>query len=85
MSSTPHHGRIARGDHGLPKVSLGPAMLYPCMPCGQATPETALQLFQGWLTHRVGGLQLSSTPLDTPRCTPTLLTHYYLQEMSLKL
>jgi hypothetical protein len=25
---------MARGGHGLPKVSLGPAMLYPSMPCG---------------------------------------------------
>jgi hypothetical protein len=31
----------ARGGHGLPKVSLGPAM--PCpTPCRQAIPETAL-------------------------------------------
>jgi hypothetical protein len=34
------------GD-GLSKVSLGPAMPYPSMPCGRATPETALQLVQG--------------------------------------
>jgi hypothetical protein len=32
---------MARGGHGLPEVSLGPAMPYPYTPCGQATPETA--------------------------------------------
>jgi hypothetical protein len=26
------HGHMARSGHGLPKVSLGPAMLYPCTP-----------------------------------------------------
>jgi hypothetical protein len=32
------HGRMARGGHGLPKVSLGRAMPYPSMPYEQATP-----------------------------------------------
>jgi hypothetical protein len=27
------HGRKARGDHGLPKVSPGPAIPYPSTPC----------------------------------------------------
>jgi hypothetical protein len=31
------HGRMARGDHGLPKVSLGLAMPYPTTHCGRAT------------------------------------------------
>jgi hypothetical protein len=31
------HGRMARGGHGHPKVSLGPAMTDPSTPCGQAT------------------------------------------------
>jgi hypothetical protein len=35
------HGCMARGDHGLPKVSPGPAMPDRSMPCGWATPETA--------------------------------------------
>jgi hypothetical protein len=37
------HGRMARGGHGLPKVSPWPALLYLSMPCGQATypPETS--------------------------------------------
>jgi hypothetical protein len=63
---------VATGQ-GFPKVSPGPAMLDPSsfMPCGLATPETALWPFQGWWsTHRAGGLQPSSTPLDTPRHTP---------------
>jgi hypothetical protein len=45
---TGFHGRMARGSHGIPKVSLGPALLDPSTPCGRATPETALQPFQGW-------------------------------------
>jgi hypothetical protein len=35
--------RMARGGYGLPKVSTGTAMPYPCTPCGRAIPETALQ------------------------------------------
>jgi hypothetical protein len=49
LSSSCHwwdHGRMTRGGHGPPKVSLGPAMLYPSTPCGRATPETALWPFQ---------------------------------------
>jgi hypothetical protein len=64
------HGRMARGSHGLPKVSLGPAMPYPSTPCGRTTPETALWPFQGWPTLRVGGLRPSPTLLYTPRRTP---------------
>jgi len=51
------HGRTARGGHGLPKVSPGPAMPDPSMPCGRATPETALQQFRGRPAHRVGSLR----------------------------
>jgi hypothetical protein len=29
---------MARGGHGLPKVSPGPAMPYPSMPCGRLLP-----------------------------------------------
>jgi hypothetical protein len=36
------HERMARGGHGLPRVSPRLAMLNPSMPCGWATPETAL-------------------------------------------
>jgi hypothetical protein len=40
------HGRMARAGKGLPKVSPGAAIPYPSMPCGWATFETVLQLFQ---------------------------------------
>jgi hypothetical protein len=50
-------GRMARGGHGLPKVSLGPAMPYPSTPCGRAT-------------CRAGSLQPSSTPLDNGQSPP---------------
>jgi hypothetical protein len=36
----PDHGRMARGGHKLPEVSLGPAMPYLPTPCRRATPET---------------------------------------------
>jgi hypothetical protein len=38
---------MARGGHGLTKVSLGRAMPNSFTPCGRATSETALQPFQG--------------------------------------
>jgi hypothetical protein len=37
------YGCMARGGHGHPKISPGPAMPYPSMPCGRTTSETALQ------------------------------------------
>jgi hypothetical protein len=37
------HGRMARGDQAIPKVSPGSAMTYLSIPCGRATPRTALQ------------------------------------------
>jgi hypothetical protein len=40
------HWRMARGGHRLPKVSLGPAMPYSSTPCGLASPETVLRLFE---------------------------------------
>jgi hypothetical protein len=43
------HGCKESGDHGLPEVLLGPAMPYFFTPAGRATPETALQPFQGGL------------------------------------
>jgi hypothetical protein len=38
--STVTHGSMARGGHGISKVSPGAAMFYPAMPCGKASPET---------------------------------------------
>jgi hypothetical protein len=57
---------VASG-HGLPKVLHRPAMPDPFTPCGRAISETASRPFQGWPTHRAGGLQPSSIPLETPR------------------
>jgi hypothetical protein len=59
------HGHMGRGGH-----ELGLAMHYLSTLCRQTAPEIALRLFQGWPTHRVGGLRPSSTPLDAPRRTP---------------
>jgi hypothetical protein len=39
------------------------------MPSGQATLEMAFWPLQGWPTHRLGGLQLSSTLFDSLRRT----------------
>ena len=39
---------MAKGIHGLPKISPVPTMPNPSMPCGRANPETALQLFWVW-------------------------------------
>jgi hypothetical protein len=61
---------MAKGGHGLSKLSLGPAMPDQSTPCRQANPETALRLFQEWPARRAGGLQPSLMPLDTPRLTP---------------
>jgi hypothetical protein len=61
---------MARGGHGLAKVSLGLTMSDLSTPCGRASPEMALWLFQGWHAHRTGGLWLFSMPLDTPYSTP---------------
>jgi hypothetical protein len=69
-----HHRHMARGGHELPKGSLGPFMPYPSKPCGRATLEMALQLFQEYPTHRASSLRPSSTPLGTPRHTPMLFT-----------
>jgi hypothetical protein len=36
LPSERFHGRMAWGSHGLPNVSLGPAMLYISTPCGRS-------------------------------------------------
>jgi hypothetical protein len=70
--------RTGRGIHGLPKVSYGPAMPDPYMPCGRATPQTPLRPFGG-------GLRPSSSPLDTPRRTglnsPVVEPYGYIYEI----
>jgi hypothetical protein len=67
---TSKHRRMARGGHGLPKVSLGPTMPDPSTTCGRAIPEKGLQLFQLWPACLAGGLRPSSTPLGTSLRTP---------------
>jgi hypothetical protein len=69
-------GRKVRGGHEVPKVSLGPAMPYPTMYYGMATPGRAVRLFQGWLlTGQVarGHILLFWTPHTAGLCQ--LLTH----------
>jgi hypothetical protein len=45
------HGRMARGGHGLPKVLLGPAMLYYSMPFGQPTLKWPYGRYRGGYPH----------------------------------
>jgi hypothetical protein len=40
------HGHMARGSHGLPKVSLGHAMPYPSMPCGRSPLKRPYSCFR---------------------------------------
>jgi hypothetical protein len=67
---TIRHGCMAKGSHGLPKVSHGPALPFLFTLCGRATPEMTLRPYQGWPVCRAGGLRPSSIPLDTPRRKP---------------
>jgi hypothetical protein len=69
-----HHGRMARGGHVLPKISIGPAMPNPFTSCGRATPKTASRPFQGWPAPKAGGQRPCTTSLDTPRRTPIMTT-----------
>jgi hypothetical protein len=64
---SPWQGRMARGGHRLPKVSPGPTMPKPSTFCGQADPKTALRSVFLWPIHRLCGMRLFSTPLDTLR------------------
>jgi hypothetical protein len=62
---------MARGGHGLSKVSPGPAMPYPNMPCRWDTPKRALRLFQSCLpAERAACSCLLSfwTPIAVPLC-----------------
>jgi hypothetical protein len=63
-------GRTGKGIHGLPKVSCGPAMPDPYMPCGWATPQTAFPLDTPSRTGLVSRDSLKLLP--GPPC-PTLL------------
>jgi hypothetical protein len=44
------HGRMARGGHGLPKVSLEPAMPYPSAPVGGPPLKLPYGCFKGDLS-----------------------------------
>jgi hypothetical protein len=61
------------------------AMPYLSMLCRQAIPETALRSFPGWPARKAGGLQPSSTPLDTPRRTPIVTVLFRLQWQGIEL
>jgi hypothetical protein len=58
------YGRISWGIHGLPKVSLMPAMPYHSTPCDREPLKRPYRHFRG--DRRVGGLQLCYYPLGTP-------------------
>jgi hypothetical protein len=60
------HGLMARGIHGLPKVSLGSAMPYPSMPCGRSPLKWLCSCSRGG--RQQGGRPL--TPWDTVRVGP---------------
>jgi hypothetical protein len=59
-----NHGCMARGGHGLPKASSGPAMPYPSMPRRQAIPETHYDHFMGGLSQ--GGFAVNFNPFRHP-------------------
>jgi hypothetical protein len=63
-SSPSPQARMARGIHGLPKVSPGPAIADPSMPCEQAPPK----LLYGWRwpARRAGDLRLFSPLFGHP-------------------
>jgi len=52
---------MARGGHGLPKVSLEPAMLYPSTPCKRPPLKRPYSHFR------------DGRPLDTPCCIPFVI------------
>jgi hypothetical protein len=75
------HGRMARGGHGRPNVSLGLIMPYPSTPCRQPplkrpySPVTALPLFHGWPpAGRASCGRPSYCPLALP-CLESPSTH----------
>jgi hypothetical protein len=73
---------MARGGHGLPKVSPGPAMPDLSTPGKQATTEMASWLFLGRPARRKSGLRSSSTLLHTPQCTPMKISTMKTRKMT---
>jgi hypothetical protein len=45
-------GHMARGGHGLPKVSPGPTVPYPSTPCKQLTLKQPYSHFKGGRPQR---------------------------------
>jgi hypothetical protein len=86
-SNHPLYGCMARGGHGLLKVSSGPAMPYPSTPCGRATPETSRIFWnpppvqkhrlgeEGARNHEGADIQTRSLQADRRRRLPGLLLH----------
>jgi hypothetical protein len=79
LSKTPSHclnlvsfcrhlkqAHMARGIHGLPKVSPRPALPNPSMTPGPATPKTALLPFQGLVCSQGGQPAALSYPFGHP-------------------
>jgi hypothetical protein len=52
----------------------------PSTPCRQVTPE----MFLEWPACRAGGLQPSSTPLDTPRHTSLNFSNRFCDHLTAK-
>jgi hypothetical protein len=61
------HGRMAKGGHGLPKLSPGPAMPDHFMPCGRATPNMAVSRVARPQAERPAAI---FTLLEIPRRMP---------------
>jgi hypothetical protein len=59
------------------KFTPRPAMPYPSTPCKQPNTEMAVR----WTARRAGGLQPSSTPLDTQRLRPLSFTSGFSREV----
>jgi hypothetical protein len=68
---------MARGGHGISKVSLGDVVPVSSTLCGQATPDTASHLFQARPVQMAGNLRASSIPADTPCRTPMETGSHY--------
>jgi hypothetical protein len=66
-------GRMARGGHGLPKVSPGPAMRDTSIARGKATPYGH---FRGGPPAGRAACSRLLPFLDTPRGTPMLTARY---------
>jgi hypothetical protein len=61
---------MVRGTHGLPKISLEPAMPNPSLPCGRPPLKLPYGRFKGGRA----ACGHPTTPLGTPRRTPLVLS-----------